>query len=465
MTHGDLLAITPLIILAAGSVICLLAGAIRPGGYLYGVALAAVAAALCSIAVIPVNAVEVMPGITVTPFSRLFTAVFLVCGLVGLLLAWGYNGRRGIVGEEYPSVLLFALVGMGAACAAGNLLMLFLGLESFTFAFYILVAIERGSDRGGEAGLKYLLNGTLSAAIMAMGMALMYASCGTLQPAVSVSSPEPLYLAGGCLVLLGFFFKLSLVPAHLWTPDVYHGAPAPVSALLSTASKAAALATLIFLLPVLGHWRGFHDLLWLTVLASLVSGNLAALRQSSIKRMLAWSSVAQMGYAVVGLVTVSADGFAAASFYVVAYAAAGLAAFGAVTVLSEGYDLDRLEDYRGLGYSHPLPAAVLSVAMFSLAGIPPTAGFMAKFAIFGAALRSGEIVLAVAGAMTALVAVFYYLRVVVTLYMKPAEPMAVAARPLQLSELLALIIPLFLIVVLGLYPSLLLDVLDLAIRG
>jgi NADH-quinone oxidoreductase subunit N len=217
VTYSDLTALMPLIILTAGSVFCLLAGALRPGSYLYGVASAAVAGAFCWIVMIPVETVAVMPGLTFTPLSRLFTGVFLVCGLVGLLLAWGYNGRRGIAGEEYPAVLLFALVGMGAACAAGNLLMMFLGLESFTFAFYILVAIERGSDRGGEAGLKYLLNGTLSAAIMAMGMALMYASCGTLQPAVSSagSSPEPLYLAGGCLVLLGFAFKLSLVPAPL----------------------------------------------------------------------------------------------------------------------------------------------------------------------------------------------------------------------------------------------------------
>jgi NADH-quinone oxidoreductase subunit N len=237
-----------------------------------------------------------------------------------------------------------------------------------------------------------------------------------------------------------------------------------VAALLSTASKAAALAALIILLPVLGHWRGYHDLLRLSVLLSLLCGNLAALRQTSIKRMLGWSSIAQMGYAVVGLVTVSADGFRAASFYVAAYAAAGLAAFGAISVLSDENDLDRLDDYRGLGYHRPFPAAVLAVALFSLAGIPPTAGFMAKFGIFVAALRSGEIVLAVTGAMTALVAVYYYLRVVVTLYMKPAETQETVSRPFLLSETVALAIALILMIALGVYPSPLLDLLATAVQ-
>jgi NADH-quinone oxidoreductase subunit N len=300
---------------------------------------------------------------------------------------------------------------------------------------------------------------------MAMGIALIYTSCGTLQPAVSFASPEPLYLAGACLVLLGFAFKLSLVPAHLWTPDVYQGAPAPVSALLSTASKTAAMAALIFMLPVLGNWHGFHDLLWLAALLSLVCGNLAALRQVSIKRMLAWSSIAQMGYAVVGCVAASAGGLTSAAFYVIAYAAAGLAAFGAVTVMSDDSDRDLLEKYRGLGYRQPLAGAVLAAAMFSLAGIPPTAGFMAKFGIFAAALRGGEVVLAIAGAMTALVAVFYYLRVVVILYMKPAEEQEAAVRPLQMSEMLALVIALVLIIAVGVYPSALLDLLAMSVHG
>jgi NADH-quinone oxidoreductase subunit N len=465
VTNADLMALIPLIILALGSVLVLLAGAVRPGGYLYELAGALVAASLLWGLCLPASAV--MPGLAVTPFSRFFALFLGSTGLVALLLASGYNKRRGIVGEEYPATLLFALAGMGVACAATDLLMLFLGLEAFTFAFYILVAVERGSVRGGEAGLKYLLNGTLSAAIMAMGIALIYCSRGTLklaELALQPAAPEPLFLAGVCMVLLGLAFKLSLVPAHLWTADVYQGAPAPVTALLSTASKGASAAAVLLVLPLMAGWRGGHDILWCLALATMVCGNLAALVQTSIKRLLAWSSVAQMGYVALAFVALPAGGSRAALFYIVAYAAAGLASFGAVAVLSDETDRDAIEQYRGLGYRNPLAGAALAVALFSLAGIPPAAGFMAKFAVFSAALRGGETTLAVVGVLTALVGVFFYLRVVVALYMKPAGGGEAPVRPLSISEGIALAIPTAAIIFLGLYPSPLLEVLARILR-
>lgn len=460
MTKADLMALIPLIILAGGSVLVLLAGAARPGGYLYGLAIAVVVFALVWTIAVPVTAV--MQGLAINPFARFFAVFLDSAGIVGLLLASGYNKRRGIVGEEYPATLLFALAGMGAACAASDLLMLFLGLEAFTFAFYLLVAIERDSVRGGEAGLKYLLNGTLSAAVLAMGIALVYCSRGTLrlpELALQPAALEPLFLSGVCLILLGVAFKLSLVPAHLWTPDVYQGAPAPVTALLSTASKGASVAAVVLILPMVAGWRGGHDVLWCLALATMVCGNLAALVQTSIKRLLAWSSVAQMGYVALAFVALPAGGGRAAIFYAVAYAAAGLSSFGAVAILSDGSDRDAIEQYRGLGYRNPLAGSVLAVALFSLAGIPPTAGFMAKFAVFSAALRAGETALAVAGVLTALVAVFFYLRVVVALYMRPADGAEAAARPLTVSEATALAIPTLATIVIGVYPSPLLDLL------
>jgi len=460
MTKADLIALIPLIILTAGSVLVLLAGAVRPGGYLYGLATTVAVSALVWTVALPSTAA--MPGLAITPFASFFAVFLDSAGIVGLLLASGYNKRRGIVGEEYPATLLFALVGMGAACAASDLLMLFLGLEAFTFAFYILVAIERDSVRGGEAGLKYLLNGTLSAAVLAMGIALVYCSRGTLKLSELAQQPaalEPLFLAGVCLILLGLAFKLSLVPAHLWTPDVYQGAPAPVTALLSTASKGASAAAVVLILPLIAGWRGGHDILWCLALATMVCGNLAALVQTSIKRLLAWSSVAQMGYVAMALVALPAGGGRAAIFYVVVYAAAGLGSFGAVSILSEGSDRDAIEQYRGLGYRNPLAGAVLAVALFSLAGIPPAAGFMAKFAVFSAALRAGETALAVAGILTALVAVFFYLRVVVAIYMRPADETEAAVRPLTVPEAAALAIPALAMVFLGVYPSPLLDLL------
>jgi len=444
----------PLIILTAGCVFCLLAGAVRPGFYLYWAAIAVACAALLWGVFVPAEAA--MPGLAVTRFSRTCSTFLYTTGIVALLLAAGYNRRRGIEGEEYPATLLFALVGMGATCSATNLLMLFLGLEAFTFAFYILVAVERGSGRGGEAGLKYLLNGTLSAAVLGMGMALMYAGCGTLKMAELASAanaPDPLLPAGLVLILLGLAFKLSLVPAHLWTPDVYQGAPAPVTALLSTASKGAAIVALLLLFPLLHAWQGGYDLLWILALLSMLAGNLAALLQSSIKRMLAWSSIGQMGYVALAFVAYPAGGDRAALFYAVAYASAGLAAFGAVAVLSDESERDDIDGYRGLGYRSPLAGAALALAMFSLAGIPPTAGFMAKFAVFSAALRAGEVSLALAGIASALVAVFFYLRVVVVLYMKTSAEQSAVLRTPGLAEILGLGIPSVAIVLLGVYPQ------------
>ena len=451
----------PLIILAGGSVLVLLAGAIKPGRYLYGLTGTLIIAAMLWSLLIPTDAV--MPGLAITPFSRFFALFLNSTGLIALLLASGYNRRREIKGEEYPATILFALAGMGVACAATDLLMLFLGLEAFTFAFYILVAIKRGSSKGGEAGLKYLLNGTLSAAILAMGMALLYAARGTIRLAELVSTggtPEPLFLAGGCLILLGMAFKLSLVPAHLWTADVYQGAPAPVTALLSTASKGASLAALLLLLPLFGAWHGLHDILWLGALLSMLAGNLAALVQNNLKRMLAWSSVGQMGYVALALVAAPYGGVRASAFYLGVYAVAGVAAFGVVSVLSDEEERDAIEAYRGLGYRNPLAGAALAVAMFSLAGIPPTAGFMGKFAVFAAALRGGEFTLALVGILSALVAVFFYLRVVVVMYMKPSADPVEPARILNVAEIIALLVPTLVMVLLGVYPQPLLELLE-----
>ncbi len=457
MTAADVYTLMPIIILAAGSVLCLLAGAVRPGGYLYDLAGALIAASIFWSLAIPGEAA--MPGLTITRFSGFFTVFLNLTGLIALMLAAGYNRRKQITGEEFPATLLFALAGMGFVCAASNLLMLFLGLEAFTFAFYILVAIERDSQKGGEAGLKYLLNGTLSAAILGMGMALIYASRGTIvlaDLALDTGTPEPLYMAGVGLILLGMAFKLSLVPAHLWTADVYQGAPAPVTALLSTASKGASLAALLVLLPLFASWRGTHDIFWILALLSMLFGNLAALLQENIKRMLAWSSVGQMGYAALALVAAPAGGARAALFYLVAYAAAGLAAFGAIAVLSDDSERESITSLRGMGYRSPLAGSALAVSLFSLAGIPPAAGFMGKFGVFSAALRSGELTLSIIGVISALVAVFFYLRVVVTLYMKEPTDQAILS-PLTLSEKVALTVPTAATVIIGLYPQPLLE--------
>jgi NADH-quinone oxidoreductase subunit N len=320
--------------------------------------------------------------------------------------------------------------------------------------------METGRDTSGEAGMKYLLPGALAAAFLAFGIALLYTASGSLQIGRALAiGASPLAMAGWGFVLAGVAFKLSLVPAHLWTPDVYQGAPTPVTGLLSGGSKGATVLLLLLLLPAAG---GVAPLAWpLRVLAllSMVVGNLAALRQTRVKRLLAYSSVGQMGYVVLAFLGGGAAGYRAAAFYAVAYGVMTLAAFASLAAL-EGGEGDLLESLRGAGRVRPLQASVLGLSLFALAGIPPTVGFTGKLLIFTAAIRGGELFLAVAGILTAAAASYYYLRVVVTLFMEqPTErswPVADAStRGVLLATSAALLI-------LGLYPSPLLELLRLS---
>ncbi len=460
MTGLQLTALLPLLILSAGSVLVLLAGAIRPGWYHYQTAAAAALAAGALTLLLPVD--SAVSGLCFTGFSRLMTLVFCGTGTMLLLTCSSYNRRRGVPGEEIPAVMLFALTGMVATVSATTLLMLFLGLEAGTFAFYILVASEPGSEHGGEAGLKYLLNGTLAAAILGLGIGLIYCDSGTLDlAALAGTRPgtiSPLRMTAISLMLLGVAFKLSLVPLHLWTADVYQGAPAPVTALLSTASKGTAVAALVLLIPLFESWRGTGDLLrWLAIL-TMLAGNLAAMAQNSLKRLLAWSSVGQMGYVALAFAAASPR---SAVFYLMAYCCAGLASFGAVAAVSGQEEADQLDGWRGLGYRSPLAGLALSTAMLSLAGIPPTAGFMAKFAVLSAALRAGELALALTGIAAAALAAYAYLRVIVTLYMKTPgdQPTGLAVEIMSVPETLLLLLAAGSIFLLGLIPSPLLDLL------
>jgi NADH-quinone oxidoreductase subunit N len=351
-----------------------------------------------------------------------------------------------------------------AVATANNLLILFLGLEAMTFGFYILVAYDLQRATSGEAGLKYLLLGALSAAFLAFGIGLLYCVSGTLaidQTMQSTLGDGPVHtiaLAGwGCL-LIGLAFKLSLVPAHLWTPDVYEGAPAPVVAFLSGGSKAAALLLLLLLLPQAGDIAPLRVPLWVLALASMLLGSLAGLFQTNVRRMLAYSSIAQMGYVVLALLSGKAGGFQAGAYYGLAYGVISLAAFGAIAVLERGDCGPTLDDYRGRGSTHPLAAGVLTLALLALAGIPPTAGFTGKFLIFAAALKADEVGLAVIGILTAAVSVYYYLRVIVSLYFSPPErAMAVQGN---LAENLVLLAASACILLMGLFPSSLLDLLQ-----
>jgi NADH-quinone oxidoreductase subunit N len=467
MTVSDVYTLMPLLIICCGCVAVLLSGAIAPGRYstaiAIGVALGAALWALMS----PQIDVPTM-GIALSPFARFLIPLFSVTAVCSLILSHDYNVRKGLGGEEYPATVLFALFGMTTIVCAVNLLTLVLGLEALSFAFYILVAYDRDCEISSEAGLKYLLLGSIAAAFMAFGIALVYAGSGTLDigPAMAGAAEgtlRTLVLAGWGLLLIGLAFKVSLVPMHLWTPDVYQGGPTPVIAFLATASKGAALAAFLILLRGVGM-NFLHEPLQGLCFLSMAVGNVAALRQNNLKRMLAYSSVAQMGYVTLALLTASPDGYAAVLLYIVVYTAMNIAAFGAIASLAvSGQAMDEVADYRGIGYRRPFQGGILALAMLALAGIPPTAGFVGKFFIFYAAIRANEIPLAIFGILTAAVSVYFYLRVVVNLYMHPAETVSEphAASPL---EAIVLAVAGAAILVLGVWPQPLLDMIDKVLR-
>lgn len=466
MTAADLWTVIPLLLLGCGALLILVLGAFVPGRYTTGVGIAASLGAALWALQVPPAAVAPHLGMAFTPFSRYFVVLFCLTAVVTLLISHDFVERRNIHGEEYPATILFAAFGMCAVAGAGNLLILFLGLESLTFAFYILVAIDRDDNQGNEAGLKYLLSGAAAAAFIAFGLALIYAGTGVLSLATAVkglASPGEggiLVFAGWCFLLSGIAFKVSLVPFHLWTPDVYQGAPAPVVAFLSTGSKAATFtALLLLLIPAGANAPLLRPLLLALSLLSMVVGNLAALRQANVKRMLAYSSIAQMGYVALALLSGGRAGYGAVAFYAAAYAAMNLAAFGAIGVLTQEGE-ESVEGMKGMGYRRPFPAAVLAFSMLALAGIPPTAGFTGKFAIFAAALKGGETAAAIIGILTAVVSVYYYLRVVVSLYLHDAEAAETNAPAPSAAETAGLVAASAAILLLGILPGTVMDFID-----
>jgi NADH-quinone oxidoreductase subunit N len=457
----------PIVISGCAALLVLLAGPFLPAAVTSAIAIAASVAAGLWAAVSPASAGQSLPGLAFTPLARFLIPVFALSAALTLLFSHSYNRRRGISGEEFPATVLFALFAMCVLPCATNLLILFLALESISFAFYILVSFDLSRMESGEAGLKYLLMGAVTTAIIAFGIALIFAGSGTLALTGALAAPgnRAAISAGWGLIVIGIAFKLSLVPAHLWTPDVYQGAPAPVTAFLSTASKVAAAAFILMLLAFLPPLPELRVPLYLLSLFSMVLGNLAALLQKNIKRMLAYSSIAHMGYLALALLTGTKDGYAAVLLYAAIYTAMNLAAFGAVASLSWEEERAAIDDYSGLGFSAPLRGAVLALAMLALAGIPPTAGFMGKFFIFYSAIRGGETALAVIGIVTAAVSAYFYLRVVVQLYMRTHDtvpaPSPQAATP---AETVALSCAALAIVALGIFPAPVLRIIDAILR-
>jgi len=463
MSWLDLAALAPILVLLLGSTALLMVGAWWPARrpLLLAGAVVALAAALCA-GLLPPPVLEVASMYGAGPYARFFAVLWSAVAAVTLLLSLRYGEERAFPGGEYTSLVLFAAAGMALLSAATSLIGLFLGLESFTLALYILIAFHKQGVEGAEAGLKYLVLGAVATGFLAFGIALIYTSAGTFHlpeavaPLAAGTQMRPVALLGWAMLLVAIGFKVSLVPFHLWTPDVYQGAPAPVTGLLATGSKGAVFAALVTLFAGMPADGELAPILAGLAAMTLLVGTLAALPQQNVKRMLAYSSVVHMGYVLIGLLAGGSAGRSAVVFYLVAYAAVTLGAFGVIASLADGDgEPQDYADLRGLGYRHPFRAGALAVFLFSLAGIPPTAGFIGKFGIFYAAIQAGYLWLALLGVLASLISLVYYLRPVIVLFM--AEEEAPVRYPGSAEEHAALLVCLAAALLLGVLPGPLLD--------
>jgi NADH-quinone oxidoreductase subunit N len=364
-------------------------------------------------------------------FTVFFTLLFCGVASVAVLQSWDYVRRTRINHGEYYALLLAATLGMILMAASNDLITIFLGLELMSLALYILVGFRRGRLDSSEAALKYFLLGAFASGFLLYGIALLYGATGTTNLGRMAlflgDSPmlgNPLLLTGGLLVLAGFGFKVAAVPFHMWTPDAYEGAPTTVTGFMSAGAKAAGFAALLRLamvaLPGLqADWRPL--LTWIAILTMTV-GNITALLQTNVKRMLAYSSIAHAGYLLVAVVTGGQAGGAAALFYLAVYSLMNLGAFGVLALLGrEQEERVMVSDLAGLGQRHPGLAAAMTVFMLSLGGIPPTAGFMGKVYVFGVAVDAGLVPLVIVGVLNSVVSIYYYLRITVVMYMRDPQ--------------------------------------------
>ncbi|KAF1718683.1 NADH-quinone oxidoreductase subunit NuoN [Pseudoxanthomonas yeongjuensis] len=348
----------------------------------------------------------------------------LLTSALSLLYAWPYLRERNLYPGEVPVLILFATAGMMMLVSAGNLVMIYLGLELLALCSYALVALNRDDGLSTEAGMKYIVLGSLASGLLLYGMSLVYGATGTLDLAgIHAASgnvaDRTLLLTGVVFLVAGIAFKLGAAPFHMWLPDVYQGAPTPITLFISAGPKLAAFGMAYRLLeagvgPMSQQWQ---LLLGGLAAVSLVIGNVIAIAQTNLKRMLAYSTVSHIGFLLVGLAGGDERGYAAALFYAITYALMSTAAFGAIVVLSrQGFEADRIDDFKGLNARNPWQAGLVMCAMFSLAGVPPFLGFWAKLLVLGAAVEAGMTWLAVLGVVCAVIGAFYYLRVIKVMY-------------------------------------------------
>jgi NADH-quinone oxidoreductase subunit N len=397
-------------------------------------------------------------ALSIDVFSGYFNIIFLISCFIAITLSREYISNMGLRPNEFYSLVLFSTSGMMILSSAKEFMSFFLGFEIMSISVYILSGFNRRSVLSSEAGMKYLVLGGFSSAILLYGIALLYGASGTISLdliALRFDISNPLYLVGSALILAGIIFKIGAFPLHQWVPDIYEGAPMTVTGFMSVAVKAAAFAFLLRILfvanyQIQGDWT---HILWIVSAFTMTIGNLAAIAQNSIKRMLAYSSIAHAGYALIGVVANlggKSTGLGSVLYYLFAYSFMNLGAFGVLAYLSkDGKECETFEDISGLWQRKPLIAIAFGIFMFSLAGVPPTIGFFAKYRVFLSAIKADFYWLAIIGILNSVISAYYYLRVLVYAYMKEEK---IEFPSLQPFSALALTILTIVTLLLGVFP-------------
>jgi NADH-quinone oxidoreductase subunit N len=462
--------ILPELVLTGGALLVLIVDVLAPrnGRVLAWATLLVIGATMAALLPFGATHREVAHLIAVDRFALFFKILFLVAAAITVLMSIRYLDIEGASPGEYYFLVLCATLGMMIMAGGIDLITIFIGLETMAVSFYVLTGFIKPNQRSNEAAVKYFLLGAFSLGILLYGMSLMYGLSGTTnlrQMTFDGVQKDPRLVLAVILVVAGVGFKIAAVPFHMWAPDVYEGAPTPITAFLSVGSKAASFAMLlrIFLegLPaVSADWRLLFEVL---SIVTMTFGNLAALTQTNVKRMLAYSSIAHAGYVLIGVVAGTPRGIAAMLIYLLIYAFMQLGAFTVVVLLRRRDTVgDELKDFSGLSFRSPFAAFAMLVFMLSLGGIPPTAGFMGKFWLFSAAVDAGYYGLAVVGVLNSAISLYYYARIVVFMYLKKEE---IGSAPVATPSLVAaLAVAVVATIVLGVYPRLLFEVAEASAR-
>src|ERR671921_1097824 len=439
----------PEILMAAGALVMVLFGAVRgerPGYGMSIIALALLAVTFVAVLMLPSERVETMGGsFVVDGFAKFMKALTLLGSAGGIILSLDYMRREGIYRFEYPILIVLSTIGMMMVISANDLIALYLGLELLSLSSYVIAAFDRDNLRSTEAGLKYFVLGALSSGMLLYGASLVYGFTGSVSFPVIATVLQGNVGSGAIFGLVfvaaGIAFKISAVPFHMWTPDVYEGSPTPVTAFFAAAPKMAgmAMATRVFIDAFPGITGQWQQIIVFISIASMALGSFAAIGQRNIKRLMAYSSIGNVGYALIGLAAGTPEGIQGVVIYMAIYLAMTLGSFAVILGLRRGRVMfENIDDLSGIARTHPVMAFCFAMMMFSLAGIPPLAGFFAKLYVFAAAVQAGFYVLAVIGVVTSVVGAYYYLRIVKVMYfddaVEPFDPMASGVKGVLIAS-------------------------------